>query len=1400
LLTNSELLSLDGQQGRFSARVKKQARYVDLAKCTSCNECANVCPVELPNEYDEGLATKKAAYKKYAQAIPGAYAIQKSDTAPCRLACPAGLNVQGYVQMVKQGKYKEALSIIMNDLPLPGVLGRICPHGCEDACRRCEVEQPVAIRDLKRLAADKFDCREIEIACPPPREEKIAIIGSGPAGLSCAYQLAKKGILSTIYEALPQPGGMLRVGIPAHRLPREIIDQEVEVITNLGVEIKTSTALGPDLSLDGLLNNGYKAVYLAMGAHKGIELGIPGEKTNGVRQGVEFLREVNLTGKTEVGRKVAIIGGGNVAIDVARSAVRLGAEEVSIIYRRTRNEMPAWEEEIQAAEQERTKITYLSAPQEVLTRDGKVVGLRCIRMELTEPDSSGRKRPIPIPGSEYDIEIDQLIPAIGQRPDLSAIENVTGLTFSRWGTTEVNSITYATEREGVFAGGDLQTGPWVAIGAVGAGKEAAESILRYIEGRDMAAGREPTVNENPLYRPIPEDEPRMPRAHMPELPVEKRKGNFNEVELGYEEADGQAEAGRCLNCGYCCECYQCVDACLADAIDHSQQDEIRELEIGSVVMCPGSEPYDPSGLENVYHYKSLPNVVTSLEFERILSASGPTMGHLQKPSDGQEPKKIAWLQCVGSRDTNQCGNGYCSSVCCMYAIKDSMIAKEHAAGDLDCVVFNMDIRTFGKDYEKYYNRAKDAGIRFIKSRIHSIDEVFDTGELSIRYMDDAGVLQVENFDMVVLSVGLDVPASVVDLAKRLDLELDEYNFAATHPFAPIETSRPGVYACGVFQGPKDIPSSVMEASAAAGLAGASLAEARDTLTKSVELPAEIDVADQEPRIGVFVCHCGINIAGVVNVEEVEAYAKTLPHVVYAGRNLFSCSQDSQELMKELIREHGINRMVIAACTPKTHEPIFQDTLEKCGLNKYLIEMANIRNQDSWVHSETPSEATDKASELVRMAVARAATLYPLQEKKISVIQRALVIGGGIAGMNAALGLADQGYEVVLLEKEEQLGGMALQLTATIEGANIGDYLQTLIPQVTSHPNIQVLTQSLVVGFSGFKGNFTTELLVGPGMYARKIEHGVVILATGAKEYQPKEYLYGENERVTTQVELASRLNDKGAADLKQVVMIQCVGSRNEENPNCSRICCQTAVKNALHIKEENPEAQVFILYRDIRTYGLLEDYYKKARQQGILFFRFTAEEPPRVESSEDGVMVTFRDHILNRDLRVESDLLCLSAGMEAEDTEELSAILKTARTEEGYFMEAHVKLRPVDMATDGIFVCGTAHSPKLISESISQAQAAAARATTFLSQSQLTLSAVTARVTQELCASCLVCVRSCPYNVPRINTDGVSEIDPALCHGCGICVSECPAKAIDLQWYEDEQIMCKLDALLEGVL
>jgi heterodisulfide reductase subunit A len=850
----------------------------------------------------------------------------------------------------------------------------------------------------------------------------------------------------------------------------------------------------------------------------------------------------------------------------------------------------------------------------------------------------------------------------------------------------------------------------------------------------------------------------------------------------------------CIGCGLC------EMMCLAKAVNYEDRQKTSIISAGAVILTPGSKGFDPSGMD-VLGYGTFSNVLTSEEFERILSASGPYRGHLMRPLDREAPKKIAWIQCVGSRDINVCGNGYCSSVCCMYALKEAMIAKEHSHDDLDCAIFNMDIRSFGKDYEKYYNRAKDEqGIRFIKSRIHSIDEDRATGDLVIKYTDESGRTEQETFSMVVLSVGLQIPESVTALAERLDIKVNHYNFAVTDPFYPVTTSRPGIFVSGVFQGPKDIPGSVIDASAAACAAAVNLAETRGTDTKSFEMPEEIDVSEAETRIGVFVCNCGINIGGVVDVPAVADYAATLPYVAFVDQNLFTCSQDTQDKIRDVIKENNLNRVVVASCSPRTHEPLFQETLQACGLNKYLFEMANIRDQDSWVHGNDPEAATKKAKDLVRMAVARAGLLKPLKERNIPINRRGLVIGGGVAGMNAALGLADQGYEVVIVEKEAQLGGLSKDLTVTIEGADIQKYLLELIDMVTGHEKIQVLTESLIVGFGGFKGNFTTEIMVGPGMYERKIDHGIVILATGANEYKPEEYLYGQDYRVLTQIELGKRLEVKGADDLNKVVMIQCVGSRNDKNPTCSRVCCQSAVKNALHIKELNPDAEIYILYRDMRMYGLLEDYYTEARQQGVIFSRFSQDNPPNVEATEEGIMVTFKDHILQRDISVTADLLALSAGMVAEDTDELASILKLPRNEEGYFIEAHVKLRPVDLANEGIFLCGTAHSPKLISEAISQALAAAARAAIFLSQSEITLSAVTAKVNPDLCAACLVCVRACPYGVPRINEEGVSEIDEALCHGCGICAAECPAKAIELNWYEDDQVMSKVEALLEGVL
>jgi heterodisulfide reductase subunit A-like polyferredoxin len=1404
LITCAEVERIDGDEGNFQVTIHKTPRYIDAAKCTACGDCAAVCPVSLPSEYDQGLIDRKATFKKYAQAIPGAFAIQKTDKAPCRLACPAGLNVQGYVQMVKQGKYEAALKIIMEDLPLPGVLGRICPHGCEDACRRCQVDEPVAIRDLKRLAADQFDPRDIQIECLPRQDEKVAIIGSGPAGLSAAYHLARKGILPTIFEALPEPGGMLRVGIPAHRLPREVLDREIELITNLGVEIKTNTPLGPDLSIDDLLNSGYKAVYLALGAHKGIELGIPGEKAQGVRQGVDFLREVNLTGKAPMGRRVAIVGGGNVAIDVSRCAVRLGAEEVMILYRRTRAEMPAWEEEIQAAEAEGVQLTYLCAPQEVLTTDGQVTGLRCIRMELGEPDSSGRRRPVPIPGSEYDIDIDQLIPAIGQTPDLSALEDAADLGFSRWGTAEVDPVTYETSRKGVFAGGDLQTGPWVAIGAIAAGREAAESIARYVDGRDMAAGRSPLVNENPSYRPIPEHEPWRSRAKMPELTVSDRAGNFREVELGYPEEAGKEEAGRCLNCGYCCECFQCVEACKAGAVTletHAQKPETLSINVGSVILAPGFQAFDPTRFDT-YPYASCANVVTSMEFERILSATGPYQGHLQRPSDGREPRKIAWLQCVGSRDINRCDHSYCSSVCCMYAIKEAVIAKEHSGHDLEAAIFFMDMRTYGKDFEKYYERARDEqGVRFIRSRIHSISEEGDTGDLILEYADEGGRIHTETFDLVVLSVGLETPKQLVDMAHRLGVNLDGDDFVETGAFSPVETSRKGVYVCGAFQEPKDIPYSVMEASAAACDAKAVLSSARGTLVRERTYPPERDVSSEEPRIGVFVCNCGTNIGGIVDVPAVGAYARTLPGVTYVEENLFTCSQDTQDKMKEAILREGLNRVVVAACTPRTHEELFQETLKDAGLNKYLFEMSNIRNQCSWVHSKERDAATNKSKDLVRMAVARAQLIQPLPQPTVPVDSRALVIGGGIAGMSAALGLADQGFHVFLVEQSGELGGNALGLSRTWRGDDIAQKVQEMASRVEAHADIEIFKESRVTGTSGFVGNFET--VISRNGSDTSIRHGAVIVATGAQEYTPSEYLYGNDSRVLTHQDLdaAIRAGDTRIAGAKSAVFIQCVGSREPARPYCSKVCCTHTITSALELKALNPELDVVVLYRDIRTYGQREALYREARRQGVIFIRYSLDQKPLVETDGEVISITVRDPILDRQILLHPDLVILASAIVPRDNTELAQMFKLSLNEDGFFMEAHAKLRPVEFATEGIFVAGMAHYPKPIEESIAQAKASASRASVVLSKKELTVEGVVSHVNEYYCLGCGLCVEACPFGaISLVDAPGggkVSRVQEALCKGCGSCSVACPTGAASIFHYNDGEVLTMVEAALD---
>jgi heterodisulfide reductase subunit A-like polyferredoxin len=887
--------------------------------------------------------------------------------------------------------------------------------------------------------------------------------------------------------------------------------------------------------------------------------------------------------------------------------------------------------------------------------------------------------------------------------------------------------------------------------------------------------------------------------HCPVTAVNQYNKGLDDRRATYIEYAQAVPLAFAIDTDTCIGCGLCENMCIAKAIEYDDKQRETKVRVGSVILSAGSQGYDPSGLD-FWGYGKYPNVVTSEEFERILSASGPYFGHLMRPLDREEPQKIAWLQCVGSRDTNKCGNGYCSSVCCMYAVKEAMIAKEHAHGDLDCAIFNMDMRTFGKDYELYYNRARDKdGVRFVKSRIHTIEEEPETGDLTVKYADETGAMQEETFNMVVLSVGLQIQPDAAQLAQRLGIDLDKYNFVKSGTFKPVETSQPGIYTCGVLQGPKDIPSSVTEASAAACLAGAELSESRGLDVAQIEVPEERDVTGQDPRIGVFVCNCGINIGGIVDVPAVRAYAESLPYVAYADENLFTCSQDTQEKIKEKIKEHKLNRVVVASCSPKTHEPMFMETLEACGLNKYLFEMANIRNQDSWIHSKDPEAATEKAKDLVRMSISRATHLRTLHEKVVPINKRALVIGGGVGGMNAALGVAEQGFEVALVEKDTQLGGFARKLHHTIEGDSIQDYLKDLVARVDADKRIEVLTDTRIIGFEGFKGSFTTEVQTGSDNGTRKVEHGIIIVATGASEYQPTEFLYGEDERVVTQVQLSDRLAENGAEDLSSVVMIQCVGSRNEDSPNCSRICCQSAVKNALEIKKLNPHAQVFVLYRDMRTYGLLEDYYKAAREQGVIFIRFDRENPPKVQTSEDGLAVVVRDHILQQNLAIEANLVALSAGVRASDTTELSNIMKLNRNPDGFFIEAHVKLRPVDMPSEGVFLCGTAHGPKLLSETVAQAQAAASRAITFLAQDSIKLSAITAKVDVDHCVKCLTCVRSCPFDVPVFNVDKKEiEINEALCHGCGVCTAVCPRQTIALSFYEDDTLACKIDALLDA--
>lgn len=847
-------------------------------------------------------------------------------------------------------------------------------------------------------------------------------------------------------------------------------------------------------------------------------------------------------------------------------------------------------------------------------------------------------------------------------------------------------------------------------------------------------------------------------------------------------------------------CGVCEEVCGVRAIKFDDVDRIIELQVGAVVLAPGYELYD-AHLKTKLGYGRFQNVVTAAQFERILSASGPFLGHVVRPSDHVEPRRIGFIQCVGSRDAER---DYCSSVCCMYATKEALLAKEHCGKDVVTDIFFMDARAYSKGFEAYYNRACQQGVNYIRCRPPVIEEDHATGNVVLKYLTEDDTKAEREYDLVVLATGMLPPHDAPELARTFGIALNEFGFCQTSVFEPVESSREGVYACGPFTEPKDIPETVMQASGAASKVLGMLRDVRGTLVKPKVYPPEMDVTGQEPRVGVFVCHCGTNIAGVVDVASVAQYARGLPNVVYAETNLYTCSTDTQERIKEKIHEHGLNRVVVASCSPRTHEPLFRGSCREAGLNPYLFEMANIRDQCSWVHKTEPERATQKSKDLVRMALAKSRLLEPLQKGRAPVHKAALVVGGGLAGMVSALDLAEQGYGVCLVERDAALGGNLRRLHNLGTGNDPQVALRSLESKVRAHEKIRVLTEATIEAVDGSVGSFRTTIAHNGSV--EHVDHGVVIVATGAKEHRPKEHLYGDDERVLTQLELEERLAARGSADLPAtVVMIQCVGSRDAERPYCSRVCCSEAIKNALKIKELSPRTHVYVLYRDIRTYGFRESLYTKARQQGVVFLRHEDDRKPVVTGGDGGLVVTVFDPQLNRDIAIEAGMVVLSvATVPHEENKALAQLLKVPLNEDGFFLEAHMKLRPVDFATDGVFLAGLAHSAKSVDETIIQAAAASARAGGVLSQDALELEATVSQVVEENCDGCAYCVDPCPFKAITLveyvrngTVKKVIEVNESLCKGCGTCQATCPKQGVFIRGFTLNQIAAQVGAALE---
>lgn len=854
LLSYSEITDVSGFIGNFKVTVRKKPRYIE-PNCTGCGECEMVCPVSFPNEWDVGTRLRGAIYRPFPQAVPITYCIDKKDRAPCVQTCPAGTNVQGYVALIKTGHYAEAVRLIMEKIPLPGTLGRVCPAPCEKVCRRAEVDDPVAIRELKRFAADQVAMADLPVPEIVERPQKVAVVGSGPAGLTVAYYLRLKGYQITLFEALDQLGGMLRVGIPDYRLPTEQLEREINYLIDHGITVKTRVRLGDDITLADLQADGFTAVFLGIGAHGSLAMQIPGEdQVEEVIDAVGFLRDVNLGGRAAPGKRVIIIGGGNVAIDAARIAKRLGAKEVTVLYRRTEKEMPAYPEEIEGAREEGVKILFLTAPVAIQGQNGRVTGCTCIRTELGPPDASGRRRPVPVKGSEYELPCDAIIPAIGQKVDMMWAAKEPGLTLTARHTIKVHPETMQTSLPHIFSAGDAVTGPATVVDAIATGHKAVAAIERFIEDGAVDTILEAPISQASLsdqWRPISPKIDSINRVQAMQLPPADRVTGFDEVDLGFSERAARSEADRCLDCGGCCECKLCVDVCEAKAINHDMSETLEEIEVGSIIIATGFDPLDPTPMTQ-YGYGRFANVFTNLEFERLSNATGPTSGRLLK-RDGdnrleftEPPRSVAILHCIGSRDINY--HEYCSRTCCMYALKYAHLLKDKCGYDTEIYNFYIDMRCFGKGYEEFYKHVQSEGVRMIRGKVSRIDE--EGGVLWVTAEDTLSDQMIKlPVEMVILCTAMEPRADANDAARLFGITTGSDGFyQEEHPkLAPVSTPSGGVFLAGACQGPKDIPDTVAQAKGAAAEALALSASGK------VSVAPMISTIDPDLCIGCQIC-------------------------------------------------------------------------------------------------------------------------------------------------------------------------------------------------------------------------------------------------------------------------------------------------------------------------------------------------------------------------------------------------------------------------------------------------------------------------------------------------------------------------------------------------------------------